>query len=247
VRFLKRLFGVTQGRSKGLSRPENLPVREQSIGSSGFGPFAVLFSQDRPSSAYLSFLGMGSPDVQSGLTSLSEVLRSTDDAHRYIELMLQGRNWRPHLVASVAVLLSPDRAGYAPVLWRTFDYGSWVAPQLAVVLYSSDPEFGREAKNRIVGRCPVPPAPDLDPLFERQIRSKNMASLLGMVSHLPSDTGWVAPELEHADVRALIEADVDSLGEFQDSGRIAESWLAAVQIQFAKFGCDLSPARSSDQ
>jgi len=240
MRLLKRLFGGTP-RLSSASSQSDLQVPSPSIDPSDFRPFR----RDLPAD-YLCFLGMGSSDVQPALSSLSHVLRSTAAGRRYIELRFQGRDWRPHLVATVAVLLSPDRASYAPTLWRTFDYGSWVAPQLAVALYLSDPEFGREARHRIVGRCPVPTAPDLDPLFERQIRSKNMASLLRMVSRLPSET-WVAPELEKADVRALVEADVDSVGEFQDSGRIADSWLAAVQIQFAKFGCYLSPAGSNDQ
>ena len=234
VRLLKHLFGRNRSPSSGLSRAAKLQIPEQSIGPNDFGPFVALFSGDRPA-AYLSFLGMGSAEVQSALTSLSDVLRSTHDADRYIEVMLQGRGWRPHLVASVAVLLSDDRADYASALWRTFDYGSWVAPQLAVVLYFSDPEFRHEAKQRIVSRCPVAVATDPDAHFERTVRSKNIASLLRVVSFLPSETNWVASELERADVRALIKGDSDS------SGDIVDSWLEAVRIQFTKFGRDLSP------
>ena len=229
--FLKRLFGGNRGPSNGLSRVTNLEVSGQSIGQSDLGPFAVLFSRG----AYLQFLGMGSPDVHSALTSLSDILQSTDDAHRYIELMLRGRDWRPHLVACVAALLSRDRAEYASLIWRTFDYGSWVAPQLAVVLYLSDPEFRHGAKQRIASRCPVTAASDLDVHVERTIRAKNIASLLRMVASLPSETHWVASELEHADVRVLMKADTDSCGD------IVDSWLAAVQMQFTKFGCELSP------
>jgi hypothetical protein len=241
VRFLRHLFGVILGRSAGLSEPRAVQVRGQPMRPRGFGPFEVMFSGDRPSGAYLSFLGMGTPHARRALTTLSEVLRSTDDAHRYIELMLQGRNWRPHLVASVAILMSPDRAGYTSALWRTFDYGSWVAPQLAVVLYFSDPEFGREAKHRIASRCPLTAAPDLPAQVERTVRSKNIASLLRVVSLLPSETDWVALELAHVDVRELIKADSDS------SGEIVDWWLEAAQTQFAKFGCDLDPARFENQ
>jgi len=236
VRHLKHLFGGIRAFSSGLNQRKPR-VPEQSTGPSDFGPFAALFRRD---GAYLPFLRMNSPNVQNALTNLSDVLRSSDDAHGYIELMLQGRNWRPHLVASVAALLSHDRASYGSALWRAFDYGSWVAPQLAVVLYFSDPEFGREAKHRVASRCPVTAAPDSDAAFERVVRSKNIASLARALSHLPSETNWVASELQRADVRTLIKADSDS------SGEIVDSWLEAVQIQFAKFGCDLSPARSSN-
>lgn len=183
--------------------------------------------------AYLSFLGMSAPDVQPALTSLSDVIRSNADGRRYIEVMLQGRNWRPHLVASVAALLSHDRATYAAALWRTFDRGSWVAPQLAVALSFMDREFSRAAKDRIAGLCSVTPAPDLPPI-ELNVRPRNLASLLRVVSHLPSETKWVVSELERSEVRALIKADCDS------SGDIAAWWFKAVQTEYGKLGCNLT-------
>ena len=209
----------------------SLQIPKESLGPSDFGPFVVLFSA--APHAYLLFLGMAFDQVQGALTRLSDVLRSTNEADRYIELMLQGRGWRPHLVASVAALLSHNRADYASALWRTFDYGSWVAPQLAVVLYLSDPAFRDEAKRRIVKRCPVTEAPDLDAPSERAARSKNMASLLQLLSFFPSETRWVAAERKRAEVRALIKADHDS------SGDIVDAWLDAVRRQFTAFGCDL--------
>lgn len=215
-------------------RAAKLQVAEQSIGPNDFGPFVALFSGDR-SAAYLSFLGMRSAEVQGALTSLSDVLRATDDADRYFEVMFQSRNWRPHLVAAVAVLLSHDRVAYASALWRTFDSGSWVAPQLAVVLYLSDPEFAREAKQRIESRSSVTVATDLGAHLEHTARSKNIVSLLRVVSYLPSETNWVASQLERAEVRALIKGDIDS------SGDIVDSWLEAVRIQFTRFSRDLSP------
>jgi hypothetical protein len=237
MRFLERLFGTTKSRSDGVTKTVDPRAREQEIGPKDFGPFGAVFSQD---CAYLSFLGMRDAKVQSTLATVSEALRSTDDAHPYIGVMLQGRNWRPHLVASVAVLLSPDRVSYASALWRTFDYGSWVAPQLAVVLYLSDPEFGREARRRIVRRCPVTESWDLDSVLEGIVRSKNIASLLRVVSLLPSETNWVASQLEQKDVQTLIEADSDACGE------IVQSWLEGVRSEFAKFGRDLNPAELKD-
>ena len=229
--LFRRLFGENQLSPRDSNPVTNLEVSEQSVERIDFGPFAVLFSRG----TYLRFLGMGSPDVQSALTRLSDVLQSIDDAHKYIDLMLRGRNWRPHLVACVAALLLRERAEYASMIWRTFDYGSWVAPQLAVVLYLSDPEFRHEAKRRIVNRCPVTAAPDLYQDFDRTIRVKNLASLLRVMSFIPSETHWVASELERADIRALVNADSDC------SGEIAVSWLEAAQMQFTKFGRNLGP------
>src|SRR5262245_58462764 len=108
----------------------------------------------------------------------------------------QGRNWRPHFVASVAALLSRDRADHASVLWRTFDDGSWVAPQIAVVLYLSDRGFLHEAKRRVLCRCRVTSAPDLDAFAERSLRAKTIASLLRVMSLVACETDWVALQLE---------------------------------------------------
>src|SRR5260221_61819 len=155
MRLLKRLFGGTP-RLSSRSSGAHLPAATPSIEPSDFGTIW----RNRPP-RYKSFLGMCSSDVQPDLTSLSHLVRSTTAGPSDIELMLQGRNWRPHLLAAVAVLLSPDQASYAAMLWRTFDFGSWVAPQLAIALYFSDPAFGREAKHRIMSPCPVPSAPDL--------------------------------------------------------------------------------------
>jgi hypothetical protein len=227
---LKDLFGGIRRSWSGSSRVDVPPfVREPGPGD--FGPFAA-FWRDRPT-AYLSFLGMSAPDVQPALTTLSDVLRTSTDGRRYIEVMLQGRNWRPHLVASVAALLSPDRTTYSTALWRTFDRGSWVAPQLAVALYFTDPAFSREAKDRIVDLCTVTAAPDLPPI-ERNVRPRNVASLLRVASYLPSEANWVVSELQRSEVRALVKADCDS------SGDIADWWLKAVQTEYGKLGYDLT-------
>src|SRR5215472_11707362 len=138
---------------------------------SDFGPFTALFT--RAPHYYLTFLNMNSDAVQSGLMLLSDALNSSDDVRRYVELMLQGRNWRPHVVGAVAALLSPNRPEYVSLLWQTFDYGSWVAPQLAVTLYLSDPDFRVQARQRIASRCQAAPAPE-HPSLSSQIGSKNI-------------------------------------------------------------------------
>lgn len=228
--FLEHLFGGTRWSRSGSSRVD-VPPFVTELGSGDFGPFAA-FWRDRPR-AYLSFLGMSTPDVQPALTTLSDVLRTNADGRRYIEVMLQGRNWRPHLVASVAALLSPDRTTYSTALWRTFDRGSWVAPQLAVALYFTDPEFSREAKDRVVELCPVTAAPDRSAI-EGNVRPRNVASLLRVASYLPSGANWVDSELKRAEIRALVRADCDS------SGDIADWWLKAVQTEYGKLGYDLT-------
>jgi hypothetical protein len=57
----------------------------------------------------------------------------------------------------VAIVLSRDRTALRPALWDGFDRGSWVAPQLGVVLRMGDPPFVANARQRILAGCPVNP------------------------------------------------------------------------------------------
>ena len=92
-------------------------------------------------------------------------------------------------IAGQRVKLGPDysikAASHAAALWRCFDRGSWVAPQLAVSLYCSDPVFAERAKERTAARCPII---DDDGFFEGQtqpVSAKNLASLLRVVAYTP--------------------------------------------------------------
>jgi hypothetical protein len=223
VRFLKNLFG-------------GKPL--QPNGATEFGPFAVVW-RDGP--GYLPLLHLSSGDVQPVLLAVSEALRSVPDDQDHIQLMLQHSDWRPHLVAAVAALLSRDPSNFAPSLWAAFDRGSWVAPQLAVALHFSDPDFVPQAKRRVVDRCTVAvsegmlPPEGLLPFQRRERSAKNLASLMRVLSHVPSEATWVVSELAAGDVQALLKADVDSAGE------IVDSWSEAARDQFAKYGRNLSP------
>src|SRR5215475_8926799 len=101
------------------------------------------------SGGYLCLLRMGSPGDAAVLAKIADVMTSTVDHSRYLKRLLDDRNWRSHLIALVAALLSNDAAAFAPMLWEAFDRGSWVAPQLAVSLYCCDPNFVVETRRRI--------------------------------------------------------------------------------------------------
>src|SRR5262245_16830628 len=169
----------------------------------GLGPFADLSK----SCGYLSLLGMRSNDVGHVLARIGEIVHSQVDHPRYIQHLLDDRNWRGHLMALVAILISDEPASYASTLWRCFDRGSWVAPQLAVALYCSDPNFVEQAKRRILARCPID---DDDGFFRhgsRHVSAKNLASLLRALAYAPPEATWTATELGAPDVRELLRAD----------------------------------------
>jgi hypothetical protein len=187
-------------------------------------------------SGYIDLLGMRSNTVVQVLTDIAGILRSTDEASIYIGHMLRDRNWRSHLIASAAALLSREPSQYASAQWATFDRGSWVAPQLAVSLYWSDPDFPEEARRRIVARCPID---DSDYFFRgmtRNASAKNLASLLGVMKCIRSDAYWAASELQAAEVQDLLESDIDA------AGTIVHWWFDEAQKRFSEFGRTLIAA-----
>lgn len=64
-----------------------------------------------------------------------------------INLLLASENWRPHLVAALAVLKinKVNQSAHVPALWDRLQHQSWVSPQILVVLSMIDPEFSRLA------------------------------------------------------------------------------------------------------
>jgi hypothetical protein len=173
---------------------------------------------------------------------LLEVLESEGDAPHYICMMLEDVNWRPQIVACVAALLSRDRSAYVGPMWRTFDAGSWIAPQLAVVLSYCDPEFELNAKQRISAGCPVVPPAELDqaerhsatgPAGVAARSGKNMASLLAVLTATDTDTPWLWDVQTKRDTWELLDEDID------DSGKIARKWMNRVRDTLEPLGIDL--------
>jgi hypothetical protein len=200
--------------------------------SESFGPFEAICR----SGGYLALLGMKSADAAAVLTAISGIVSSTVDHRLYVNRMFEDRNWRGQLIAMAAVLVSTEAAGDASALWRCFDRGSWVAPQLAVSLYCSDPGFAERAKSRIAARCPIL---DDDEFFRghtRHASAKNLASLLRVVTYLPGETSWAAAQHRAHDAHELLEADYDA------SGQIVEWWFDAARARFRESGRNLSAA-----
>src|SRR5687768_443527 len=73
------------------------------------------------------------------------------DADTTVRAMIAPESWRTALVAATALLFLPRDGAYAEQLWRCFDAGSRVSPQLAVVLEHHDPQFVERAWLRVDG------------------------------------------------------------------------------------------------
>jgi hypothetical protein len=196
-----------------------------------FGVFSpVLQSPD----GYLALLHLDSPEAMHAVSSVVKCCETSATAHTEIARLLDELNWRPHLVAAVAVSAQEHDHTSMARLWTTVDSGSWVTPQLAVAAYLRDPNFSELARVRILARCPLESSKltSMTPLERhsaagpggiRTRSGKAAASLVRLVGLIRPSPEWLATELASPDLVALLAEDVDG------SAQIAETWLAKLR------------------
>jgi hypothetical protein len=204
-RFFRRLFEFRGVDLVGHIPPPRTAVRRSAKPSAGVrlttdacqGPFLPLFVQEGTN--YLPLLNLP-PEAAPAILFIADVVRGTSDYRPRVLALLNDPGWRLHLVGAIAVLLSDDRAAYSDALWSALDRGSWVAPQLAVVLSRCDPQFVVNAKERIVAGCPVTPVDygltehesyvvmGPDGSFERS--AKAIGALLEILNTISAEAEW---------------------------------------------------------
>jgi len=223
-----------------MVRNRRLPVRMAT--TPRFGIFSPLFNS---ASGYLALLNLGSPTTPSPLSEVLNCCRSVDNPYKEVVSLLEVSNWRPHLVAAVAISLLRYESTSVTSLWGAFDSGSWVSPQLAAVACLRDPDFLAHARVRIAMRCPLETTKlmSLSPLQRhtaygpaggRQRSAKAAASLMQLVSVLRPVPEWWLKEQSSPDLVALLSEDVDQ------SARIAEQWLLQLKAHLKTLGVENS-------
>ena len=116
-----------------------------------FGAFAPVF--DSPH-GYLALLNLSSDDSLEAVR-LVHRCAAIDPDRTPILALLSDLNWRPTLVAAVAAAFIPLDTRILDALWHRFDAGSWVVPQIAVILATIDPDFQIQARHRLEAHCPL--------------------------------------------------------------------------------------------
>ena len=210
---------------------------------SQFGSFAaVLGAAGAP--APLLLLSMRSAEANTVIDRIERAL-SAADSPRHVDAMLAGADWRPHLVAAVALILDAGRRLDPSPLWAAVDAGSWVTPQLVATAYLIDPSFPDRLRTRIDRKCAVviPPLPSAverhratGPATPEQRAAKLLAALVRIGMLTPGLAEWLRAAAGRSDLMVLQAADRDS------SGNIAENWLKNVQSRLRARGHALAPA-----
>ncbi len=213
-----------------------------------FGPFARLFALNP---GYMA-LGHMDRDASAPLRVITDLVRTVPlDGDKNIRELISDPNWRTQLFGTVAALVSPEPACFVASLWESMDGGSWVSPQLAVVLFHSDPAFVTHAKHRVSTGSPLRERNSsmdwLDrllggvfwhvesgPASATERSAKNVAALLQLLESIPSERVWAQTERLKPEVAALLALERDL------SGEIAASWQVGLRECFQEIGVPLS-------
>ncbi|MEM7346092.1 MAG: hypothetical protein AAF485_17775 [Chloroflexota bacterium] len=208
------------------------------------GPFAQFFDEK---GLYLNLLNLWGPEE--AVTTIRRAIEESSNLEKEIQILLEDINWRPHLVAGVALLIIKS-TDLSHLIWKTFDKGSWVNPQLAVVTYFHDPGFSKQAKERLDKRCPI--VFELSESMNRlefhsatggsgndQVSYKSMASLMALCQTIPSLAPYISELSELDDVKKMLDDDWDQ------AGAITKEWLWGITTCFNQLEIDL--VRSENQ
>lgn len=203
-----------------------------------YGPFANVFETgELEVPGYLKLLNLADNDASVVLRRIQRAL-THEGANRFIFLLLEDCNWRPQLVGCLACLLRPDFDATGS-LWRAIDAGSWITPQLAVVLLCLDRNFIRETRVRVESGCPVSPIEGLSlmesyvatgPAGNKERSAKMMATLMHLSGKITELATWRKAVLAREDVQDLLASDRDN------AGKIVSFWAGNLTKLFESAG-----------
>jgi hypothetical protein len=196
-----------------------------------FGIFEPVFESAH---GYLALLHLSADDAPKAVQLVTDCCRKTANPYPDIRRLLADSNWRPHLVAAVAVIVSGHDSEATKYLWHRFDTGSWVTPQIGVALYLVDREFEAQSRPRLEAGCPVDVSDLMSmtgperhsaagPAGTADRSAKTAATLLQLLRMTSPVPGWVERVSDSANLRALLAQDIDA------SATITDRWLHRIQ------------------
>lgn len=185
-------------------------------------------ADDVPVPLHLTLLNLGA-GCEVSLAQVRRILEISADLTPQIVALLDDANWRPQLVGAVAMHFGAANEKSRDALWRAFDSGSWVSPQLAAIAFLVDEDFEAQARRRMEAGCAVnrDRLEGLDwiarhsaagPISFSAHSSKALSALIALSQRLP-DAPWLDQLLAREDIQQSIQSDRDG------GGRIAVVWL----------------------
>jgi hypothetical protein len=192
---------------------------------SDFGAFTPVFETAH---GYLALLNL-SADDSADAVRLVRQCAANDIGGVSVLALLADLNWRPTLVAAVAAAFLPPDPRITDALWHRFDTGSWVVPQMAVVLAAIDSDFELHARQRLESHCPLDSSElraltmvkrhsAAGPAGGTERSAKAASVLQAILSPKDPRPEWFELILASAEHQRLVALDIDS------AGSIAQRW-----------------------
>jgi hypothetical protein len=196
-----------------------------------FGIFEPVFESAH---GYLALLHLTDDDAPKAVDLVRECCHRIANPYPEICRLLSEPNWRPHLVAAIALIVSGHDSEATRCMWHRFDTGSWVTPQIGVALYLVDRDFEAQSRLRLEAGCAVDVC-DLTSMtrperhtargpagtIDRSAKAAaTLRQLLRTTSPIPS---WVQRVSDSENLRALLAQDIDA------SATITDKWLHRVK------------------
>ena len=165
-------------------------------------------------------------NLQTSISKLYSILNSSsnEEVSEGLNLLLQSEDWRPHLIASVSLLAIDvaKRDGFIDTLWNRLFRGSWISPQILVVLSLIDRDFTFKAekiltegfKVNYINISPIEHHVSRGGTSERPANGKVIAA----IHYLLDKTLKVSIDCDLGG--ALTKEWSESLSELTDKGRI---------------------------
>lgn len=190
-----------------------------------FGVFAPVFASAQ---GYLALLNLSGDDSVGAVRLVGQCAASDTDRSSILAL-LSDLNWRPTLVAAVAAAFLPLDSRIIDALWHRLDTGSWVVPQIAVILASIDPDFQLQARQRLEAHCPLDSSElralgmierhsAAGPAGGTERSAKAASALQTILSGSVPQPEWLTAVLANSEHQKLVALDIDS------AGSIAQHW-----------------------
>lgn len=187
------------------------------------GTFHSCFKKGKlPVPGYLELLHLIDKDTVPIVFERIEMVLAKGGYEDDLLILINDTNWRPHLVAAVALLLMDDASTFIESLWNMIEKsGSWVTPQLLVAAFLLDPSFEERALRRIELRCPVPfRGGHSEDVVEHS--SKELGALCFLCAQSENESERSVVARSAPEVLQMVRADPDQGQE------IASRWLDAV-------------------
>lgn len=182
-----------------------------------FGIFEPVFASAH---GYLALLHLGGTDAAEYVRTVKRCCDSVATPYGDIIKLLENPNWRPHLVAAIALATKGYHELSFEALWSAFDSGSWVSPQLAVVASLHDSNFSNRARSRLSSLCRVDETRGRGMSMLERHSATGPGSGLDRAAKAAATLNFLLqPDYTpSAELQSLIERDVD------DSSAITQRW-----------------------